>query len=483
MRKAHISPPPPFCLSRIGQALFVWAGVFFLILFLPFLFTGISARAADANPTFGAESFTLQNGMQVVVIPNHRVPVITHMIWYKAGAADEPPGLSGMAHYFEHLMFKGTETMEPGAFSKTIKTLGGNDNAFTGQDFTAYYQSVSVEHLKKIMQMEADRMLHLAPPPDHYASEKNVVLEERRQRTENDPAGLLSEQVQSALFVNHPYGTPVIGWMDEIKEYEWADVKTFYDRWYAPNNAIVVVSGDITAKKLKPLAEQIYGALPAKELPARTRYSVPPAKGLAVITSRDPSVRQASVRRVYIAPSFHSNKTDSLALQVLEDILAGGPAARLYQTLVVEDKAATSVSLSYQADALDYGTIWLSATPADGILPEDMEEKINTQLRRIVSEGVTAQELADSIQRLQDQAVYARDSLSGPAMVVGRMLATGSTLEDIENWPEDIAQVTAEQVQKAASLYLNPDKPWIRPPVTGYLLPEADAEKEETADE
>lgn len=283
-------------------------------LFLAFLFLAVPAHAK----TFNAETFTLSNGLQVVVIPNHRAPVVTHMLWYKVGAADELPGASGMAHYFEHLMFKGTETLEPGEFSKTVKKLGGNDNAFTGQDYTAYFQSVSVEHLPKVMQMEADRMFHLSPPPDHYLSEKNVVLEERRQRTENDPQSLFSETMISALFINHPYGTPIIGWMEEIRGYEWKDVKTFYDRWYAPNNAILVVSGDITAEELEPMAEKFYGHLPVKPIPPRARPDVPPAIGQTKMTLRHPSIRQRTFQKIFLMPSARQNKEDSLALQLLQ---------------------------------------------------------------------------------------------------------------------------------------------------------------------
>ena len=251
----------------------------FLALFFIFLGFTFKVSANNYDTTFGAETFMLDNGMQVIVIPNHRIPVVTHMVWYRVGAADELPGLSGMAHYFEHLMFKGTKKLEPGEFSRTVKMLGGRDNAFTGQDYTAYFQSIAVEHLEKVMRMEADRMFNLAPPADHFASEKNVVLEERRQRTENNPKGLFGEQLRNLLFVNHPYGTPTIGWMDEIERYEWTDVKGFYEQWYAPNNAIVIISGDITVEEFKPLAEKIYGTLPAKKLPKRSRPNIPPAIG------------------------------------------------------------------------------------------------------------------------------------------------------------------------------------------------------------
>jgi zinc protease len=434
------------------------------------ILTLVLAFPAHAQ-TFGAESFTLQNGLQVVVIPNHRAPVVTHMIWYKVGAADEKPGASGMAHYLEHLLFKGTATMAPGDFSKTVKTLGGDDNAFTGQDYTAYFVSIAAEHLEGVMAMEADRMMNIDPPPAHYASEKSVVIEERRQRTDNDPRAIFAEQAHSALFINHPYGTPVIGWMKEIESYEWADVKKFYQTWYAPNNAVVVISGDVTMAQVRPMAERIYGTLMTKSIPPRVRPSVPPGNGNTVMTLRDASVQQPSFETLYIAPSERQNRADSLALQVLENILSGGAATRLYKSLVVEQKKAVSADMSYNASAYDNGTISLSGIPADGVTLEELRTLILSEIQKIITDGVTDTEVREAIQRLQDDAIFARDSVSGPAMIFGQALTTGSKIEDVENWPSDIAKVTPAQVKEAAIKYLNPAKPYIRPPVTAYMLP------------
>lgn len=441
----------------------------FLLPLALILFVASGALAQDK--TFDAQTFMLENGLQVVVIPNNRAPVVTHMIWYRVGAADEAPGLSGMAHYLEHLLFKGTPTMPPGDFSKTIRVLGGNDNAFTGQDFTAFFESISADHLERVMKMEADRMLNINPPREHFDSEKQVVLEERRQRTENDPQGLLSEQMESALYVNHPYANPIIGWMSEIESYDWKDVKSFYDTRYAPNNAILIVSGDITVESFKPLAVKIFGPLERKDVPARKRPEIPPAPAPVRITLHHAAIQQPMLYKTRLAPAESKHKAESLALQVLEDILDGGPTTRLYKALVVEQKKAASVNLSYRASALDYGSIGISATPAPDVSLDEIERLIDEQLRKIAAEGVTEQEVKEAIQRLQDQAIFSRDSLSGPAMIMGYALTTGSTVEDVENWPRDIGTVTPAQVQEAAKTYLNPDSPWIRPPVTGYLLP------------
>lgn len=421
--------------------------------------------------TFGAQEFTLENGMQVVVIPNHRAPVVTHMVWMKVGAADEKPGLSGMAHYLEHLLFKGTAKMAPGEFSKTVKTLGGNDNAFTSQDYTAFFESIAVENLPKVMEMEADRMMNINPPEEHFKSEKSVVLEERRQRTDNDPRALFGEQLNSALYINHPYGNPVIGWMNEIEDYEWADVKKFYDTWYAPNNAVLVVSGDITVEKLKPLAETYYGALPRKDVPERIRPLVPPAPGKTLLTLQDASIHQSFFHKMFIAPAESRNRADSLALQVLAEIMDGGASTRFYKSLVVEQKKATNVQFGYNSTALDYGSISVGGTPASGVSPEELGKLLDAEIAKVVAEGVTETEVKDAIQRLRDEAVFARDSVSGPAMIFGSAIATGSSVADIESWPDDIAKVTVERVNLAAKTYLDESKPWVRPPVTGYLLP------------
>ncbi|HEU4838751.1 MAG TPA: pitrilysin family protein [Micavibrio sp.] len=439
------------------------------LIFLTFLL--VFPGFANAQ-TFGAQEFKLANGMQVVVIPNHRAPVVTHMLWMKVGAADEQPGLSGMAHYLEHLLFKGTAKIAPGEFSKTVKTLGGNDNAFTSQDYTAFFESIAVENLPRMMEMEADRMVNINPPEEHFKSEKSVVLEERRQRTDNDPRALFGEQMNSALYINHPYGIPVIGWMNEIEDYDWADVKKFYDTWYAPNNAILVVSGDITASTLKPLAEKYYGAIPVKKLPKRERPLVPPGPAKTLLTLQDPSIHQSVFQKIFIAPAESRNRADSLALQVLSDIMDGGSATRLYKSLVVEQKKATSVSLDYNSTSLDYGMITLGGIPAAGVSPEELGKLLDAEIRKVVEKGVTETEVKESIQRLRDEAIFARDSVTGPAMIFGAALTTGSSVQDVENWPEDIAKVTVERVNTAAKTYLDENHPWVRPPVTGYLLPE-----------
>lgn len=437
-----------------------------------FLFCVLLSSFAQAN-VFDAKTFTLDNGLDVIVVENNRAPVITHMIWYKVGAADEVAGFSGMAHYLEHLLFKGTKKVAPGDFSKIVKQNGGNDNAFTSQDYTAYFQSISNEHLEKMMVMEADRMMNAAPPPEHYDSEKKVVLEERRQNTENDPRTLFNEQLRSMLFVNHPYGTPVIGWMDEIKTYEWQDVKKFYDKWYAPNNAILIVSGAVSVKEVKELAQKTYGVLPRKDIPERNRPVLPPSIAKTELRMEHQSIHQPSFQRGSISPSYASNRKDALALDVLQEILSGGPTARFYKSLVVDQKIAISAGFSYASDGIDYGSLWIYGTPAKEKTLEDLESALQNEIEKVLENGVTEKEVSDAVRRVQDSAVYARDSLAGPAMIIGRALTTGQSLAEVENWPDDIAAITAQDIQNVAKKYLDINEPWMRAPVSGFLLPEA----------
>lgn len=439
---------------------------------------------AYADKVFNAEHYTLDNGMEVVVIPNHRAPVITHMVWYRVGAADEPEGISGIAHFMEHLMFKGSEGLEPGEFSTIIRSLGGNDNAFTSQDYTAYYQSIASEHLETVMKMEAGRMRGMNPPPDQFASEHKVILEERSQRIDNNPASLLGEKLNAALFENHPYGDPVIGWRDEMETLTWDDAKTFYDQWYAPNNAILVISGDVTGEQVLRLAKEIYGVLPPGNIPVRNRVKTGAETDIKTVRVEHPSIRQPSIQRSYIVPSYRQNPVDSLALQVLEEIVGGGSSSRLYKSLVIEQKIASSAGLFYRGDAWDNGTLTIYGSPLPNSSVEEVEQALLIEIQKVADEGVREEELKDAKSRMQSEAIYARDSLQGPAMIFGYSLITGSMMDDIEYWPDHIEQVTAAQVQAAAQKYLIPSSPDFINAVSGYLLPtpETPAETESVAE-
>ncbi len=430
-----------------------------------------NAKPNETEKVFNAESFTLENGLDIVVIPNHRAPVVTHMVWYKTGAADELPGKSGIAHFLEHLLFKGSEGLEPGEFSEIVRSLGGNDNAFTSQDYTAYFQSIAAEHLETVMKMESGRMRGLNPPQEQVDSERLVILEERRQRTDNSPQARFGEQLNNALFPHHPYGIPIIGWAHEMEQLSWEDAKQFYDHWYGPNNAILIVSGDVTGEQVLSLAKKYYGRLKPINVPERTRTISPPLPADQIIRLYDKTVREPQVQILFRLPSFNQNREEALALQILEDILSGGSTARLYKSLVAEQKIATGASFGYSGSAINEGYGFLYATPNGDASLESLAEALDDQLRLIIKNGVTEQELTDSVARMQNAAIYARDSLTGPAMVFGRALTTGSSIDDIEYWPRQLETITAEDIRAVTTKYLNPDETDNRPRITGYLLP------------
>lgn len=429
-------------------------------------------QSAPPEKVFNAETFTLDNGMQVVVIPNHRAPVVTHMVWYKVGAADEPQGdgVSGAAHFLEHLMFKGSDALAPGELSKLIRGLGGEDNAFTSWDFTAYFQSIAKTYLPTVMAFEADRMVNLRPPIDQVNSELQVILEERRQRTDNDPQAQFSEQMRAVLFNTSPYGIPVIGWRDEMPKLGWKDAEAYYKTWYAPNNAILVVSGDITANELKPLAEKYYGILKARPVPVHVRPTVPDFPASETLVMRHEDIRQPVFIRGWRAPGFMQDKNTAYTLQVIEELISGNPATPLYQSLVVKQKLATSIDLSYDGDNRGEGSLWIYASTAPGVSPEQFEAALEKEIRSYIGAGFKEEDIERAKTRMISSAIYARDSVAGPAMVIGQTLAAGGTLDDVEYWPERIRAVTPENVQKALKTYLDPDHPY-RQPVTGHLLP------------
>lgn len=432
---------------------------------------------------FGSESFTLANGMKVIVIPNHRAPVVTHMVWYLTGAADEAHGESGIAHFVEHLMFRGTQMIGPGEFSRKIRAMGGIQNAFTSQDTTAYFQSISKDHLADVMRMEADRMNNLIFPEEDVAAEQKVVIEERRQRTENDPRGYFFEQLRAMLFTNHPYGHPVIGWLHEVDALDRPHVKKFYDTWYAPNNAILIVAGDVTADELKPLAQEIYGVLPAEEVPARKWTEVPPLIALPRLELNHKDIQQPAFYRLWRVPSYAQDYETALAFDLLAEIVDGGAATRLYNHFVRETGLASSASFWFSGTQRSDAMLGLTLIPADGISLEVLEHAADQFLADLSVTSFSEEEINEARLRLQDQAVFARDSLSGPAMIIGHMVTAGVTLENIETWPTQLELVDPAAITQAAG-FVSPDGYGQRPYVTGLLMPAAGnvpASEQETA--
>ena len=418
---------------------------------------------------FNPETFTLKNGMEVVVVNNPRVPVVTHMVWYRVGSADEGPGESGIAHFLEHLMFKGTKKREPGEFSEIVARNGGQENAFTSHDYTAYFQTIAVDKLETVMELEADRMTNLVITPKEVEPERQVVLEERRSRTDNNPSAILGEHINASLFLNHPYRNPVIGWEHDIKALNIERILAFYKRFYRPNNAILVVAGDMEAKKLKPLAEKYYGFIPAGPPIKRSRAQEPPHKSARRVTHRDKRVRQSSWRRTYLAPGLlWGDKRHAYPLQLLSNIVGSGASSRLYRKLVVEDKVAVSAGAYYAGDGNGPGRFVFYASPSVDVSMDDLEKAVEAEIAKFIKSGVSERELKRAKVRMQAEAVYARDSLSGGARSLGSSLAVGIPVSEVEAWPDRIEAVTLVQVSDAARATFDE-----RRSVTGLLLPEA----------
>ena len=427
----------------------------------------LTGKAPLHAAVFNPETFTLKNGMQVVVISNHRAPIVTHMVWYKVGSADEPRGSSGVAHFLEHLMFKATKTLKSGEFSKTVARNGGRDNAFTSHDYTAYHQSVAVDRLEIVMKLEADRMRNLILDEKEIAPERQVVLEERRARTDNSPGAKLGEQVNAAMFINYPYRDPVIGWAHEISAITKKALTEFYDLNYRPNNAILVVAGDITVKQLRPLAEKYYGPIPAGPALKRTRAIEPPHNAARQVTLRDPRVRQPSWRRSFLAPSHgYGDNAHTYPLEVLTQIFGGGSTSKLYRALVIDQKIAVSAGSYYDADNIGPSRFTVYASPRPGVSMADLERAVEIEIDKLLKDGVTAKAVSRATITMQAEAIYARDSLRAGARVLGAALASGQSINDVEEWPDRIGKVTAAQISKAAKAVFK-----INSSVTALLLP------------
>jgi len=425
--------------------------------------------SAHAREFVRPETFTLRNGLQVVVITDRRAPVVTHMLWYRVGAADEPRGYSGIAHFFEHLMFKGTRQIAPGEFSRTVARNGGEDNAFTNWDYTAYFERIARDRLELVMRMEADRMRNLQFSDETFASERDVIAEERRQRVDNNPGAVLGERMRAMLWPHHPYGTPVIGWLHEINALDREIVLEFYRTWYAPNNAILVVAGDVDAAELRPLAERHYGRLrPTRNLPARTWVTDPPNVGPMRVTHSDVKVRQPSFSRLYRAISYGTDTgRQAHSLDVAMEILGGSETSRLYRALVEEQRIAVSAGASANSSGLGGGSVSVWATPVEGVTLEQVETAADAVIATYLRDGPTETELTRARNLLTANAIYSRDSQESLANIYGASLAQGESIDDVVNWPADIEAVTRDDVMTMARQTLD-----INASVTGWLLPE-----------
>lgn len=419
-------------------------------------------------------SFTLDNGLNVVVIPDHRAPVVTQMIWYHVGSADEGPGKTGIAHFLEHLMFKGTKNHPIGEFSAQVAAIGGQENAFTSYDYTAYFQRVASDALEMVMSYEADRMANLILDEEAVKTEREVIIEERRMRVDSNPAAMLMENTDGVLFYNHPYRNPVIGWRQELEQLGLEDAINFYEQYYTPNNATLIITGDVTPERVRELAMKTWAKVPRRaEVLPRERPQEPAKHAARVVSLHDDRVSTPSFRISWLVPSYSNEKRfpnakegDAPALDLLGEILGGSLRSRLYQELIVKQGVAANTGASYGGDALDDGTFSVYGSPQNGKTLAEVEQAVRAEIERIIRDGVSETELDQARNRYLKAVIFARDSQAGMARIYGSSLSIGQTIEDIQNWPEIIKAVTVEQIKDVATRYLVEDQS-----VTSYLLP------------
>jgi zinc protease len=456
-------------LDQLTSVLDPRAGLFFACATLASL--AVAVAAERVAPPERVQEFKLANGLTVVVIPDHRAPVVTQMVWYKVGAADEPPGSSGIAHFLEHLMFKGTDQIPTGQFSKIIAKNGGEDNAFTNHDVTAYFQRVAKDRLSTVMEMEADRMTNLRLTEDDVLTERKVILEERRSRVDNDPGSILQEQMMAALYANHPYGVPIIGWEHEIAALDRDDAFSFYKRFYAPENAILIVAGDVAPDEVRKLAEDTFGKVPSNGTASvRARPKEPAHFAPVKVTLEDPRAGQITVQRFYLAPSYASAEAgEAEALDLLIRAAASGPVSRMYKRLVVEQKKAANAGGWYSESGLDAGRLGFYAIASEKVSAETVDQAIADVIEELREGGVTQAELDRARSAYIAEFVYTADSQSRMARHYGWRLSAGMSIEDVQQWPDRLRKVTVEDLKAVARKYLVDKNS-----VTGYLLPTPD---------
>ena len=421
---------------------------------LPVLLAASLSTAAFANPF----ETTLKNGLRIIVKEDHRAPTAVQMVWYRIGSIDEVDGHSGVAHVLEHMMFKGTPSVGPGEFNKRVAAAGGRDNAFTSRDYTAYFQQVPKEKLDEMMALEADRMRHLNVDPKEFAQEIKVVMEERRMRTDDNPQSKLFEQMNAVAFQAHPYRRPIIGWMNDLETMTAADAKAWYDTWYVPNNAYVVITGDVDHKAVFAQAEKYYGPLEGRALPVRRQQIEPRQEGPRSVTVKAPAELPILIMG-YKAPILRDIERDSdpYALEMLASILDGHDAARFNKKLVREEKVALSVGIDYDNTARGPGMLYLHGIPSEGKTVADLQAALRAEITRVQKDGVSEQELKRAKAQLLAGQVYKLDSMFGQAMEIGQIEAVGLPYQKIDRMLEKLQSVTAAEVQAVARKYFDDD--------------------------
>ena len=415
------------------------------------------------NNTF---QFALQNGMQVLVIPDHRAPVVTQMLWFRVGAVDDPPGISGLAHFFEHMMFRGTKAVPGDQFTQTVSKNGGETNAFTNHDYTAFYEQIAKDRLPLMMRLEADRLANLDLSDTSVAPERDVVLEERRMRVDNEPQALMGEQMRAALHLSHPYGRPVIGWAEELRRIDRISAQDFYDHHYAPNNAILVIAGDVTPDEVRKMAQEVYGKVAARELLPRSESTEPPRLSETRMSITRADARVPLFHRIYRVPSYAQGRPGQAeGLETYAQLLGGDTTSLLYRVLVEQKKLATDAGANYDGYNRDAGEFAVYAVPRPGVSLEALEKAVDQILGVNTLALPRDADLARAKTQLIASVTYRRDSQFALAMAYGQALTIGLTVDDVNEWPARIRAVSAESVRKAAQSLSR------REAVSAYLIP------------
>lgn len=427
-----------------------------IILAMSVFINATTIPTANGAGIFNPVTTTLKNGLQVVLVENHLAPVVSISLIYKVGTADDPVGMHGLSHFLEHLMFKGTKEVPADQFKKLISSKGGIINAFTTPDLTAYTCDIAIEFLAFYLKLEADRMENLVIDEKEVHAEQKVVQEERRMRLDNNPFGLAYEAILRATYWYHPYGIPAIGYPHHIDAYTRDAAYEHYKKWYAPNNAILVVAGDVTMETLKPLVENYFGNISARTIPARHRIPEPDHNGVTITLEQEsPRIGQVNVSWNYAAPCYRDAHAEHYyPLIILAQVLGGNSISRLYRNLVEDRQIAVDASCSYDNDGYDPETFSFSATLSPNASLPDLKAAVENHIKEVVHHGITDKELADAKRDILASLAFARDGNSSSVMTFTR-LAVGFTVEQIENWPEKINAVTTQQVYKAAKYILS----------------------------
>ncbi len=441
-----------------------------IIIVLSLLIMSVSGSLAEESKLKPEISeFKLDNGLRLVVIPDRRAPVVTHMIWYQAGAADDPVGKSGVAHYLEHLMFKGTTKYQNNEFSTAIAEIGGQENAFTSSDYTAYYQKVAPSALKQMMAFEADRMRNVLITEEVAVPELKVILEERSSRVDSSPSSIMNEFVRTALYVHHPYGVPVIGWEHEIANLTRQDTLDFYEKWYQPWNAIVVVAGDVEAEAVLQDAKDTYGKVVASQPEIERNWVKDPKVVVSkTIEYTDKRVTNPSWSRSFITPSYRNAEDgEAEALDLLAAILGGSVKSRIHQEITLNRQIANSAGAWYSGSSRGPGSFGVYGSPRGDVEISEIENALQQEIDKLLTDGVTQEELDYARRAFLKSIIYSQDSQVALARIFGSILTNGGTIEDFVGWPDAIAKVTVEDINKVARKYLDKKRS-----VTSRLLPE-----------